>query len=213
MGKSADTITWYTRRLGQFKRFLESRGHSMLIADLQLEDGEAYVAKLMDQNERWPGHPNQKGHQGQKLSAHTIHGHVRALRALTHWAFDEHYLAEDLFARLPVPKLPKLMIQIFEDEEIERILNSINPATKQGARIRTMIILLLDTAIRADELLTLKVEDVHLDEGFIKVLGKGRKERIVPIGLTAKLHRWRRLARRPFPSTMSRLCVLTLRHI
>jgi len=185
-GKTESTLTWYTRRLGQFERFLRERGHSMLVADLRLEDGEAYIASLMEQDGRWSGHPYHKGHEGQKLSYYTIHGHAAALRALARWAYDQHYLVEDPFAHLPVPKVPKLEKDILNEEEIAQIFACINPATKQGKRLQTMITLLLDTGIRANEFLTLKVDNVHIDEGFIKVFGKGRKERIVPIGLTTQ---------------------------
>jgi len=54
------------------------------------------------------------------------------------------------------------------------------------ARNQTILILLLDTGIRIGELVNLKSEDVHLDKGFLKVIGKGNKERIVPIGSNAQ---------------------------
>jgi site-specific recombinase XerD len=185
-GKTDMTLTWYTRRLGQFKRFLEARGHSMQVSQLKLEDGEAYIASLMEQDERWAGHPNQKGHKGQKLSLYTIHGHARVLRALTHWAYEENYLDEDPFERLPVTKVPKLEIEILTEEEINRIFESFNPATPHGKRLQTMMTLLLDTGIRAGEFLGLTVDNVNIEEGQIKVFGKGRKERSVPIGLTTQ---------------------------
>jgi hypothetical protein len=98
-GKTEMTLTWYTRRFGQFTRFLQARGHSMQVSELKPEDGEAYIASLMEQDERWAGHPNQKGHQGQKLSLYTIHGHANVLRALTHWACDENYLEAGVWQR------------------------------------------------------------------------------------------------------------------
>lgn len=185
-GKTESTLIWYRRRLGQFERFLQSRSHSMLLSELRQEDGEAYIAALMEQDERWQDHPNQKGHKGEKLSLYTIHGHAAVLRALSNWACQQNYLEEDPFENLPLPKVPKQEKNILNEEEIARIFNCLNPATKQGKRIHTMITLFLDTGIRANELLTLKVEDVHIDEGFIKVFGKGRKERTVPIGLTTQ---------------------------
>lgn len=120
------------------------------------------------------------------MSYYTIHGHACAIRALTRWAYDQHYLAEDSFAHLPVPKVPQLEKQILTEEEITRIFECINPTTTDGKRLRTMITLLLETGIRASECLSLKIEDVHIDEGSIKVFGKGRKERSVAIGLTVQ---------------------------
>lgn len=185
-GKTAMTQTWYERRLGQFVRFLQARGHSMQVSDLRLDDGETYITGLMEQDERWAGHAFQKGHKGEKLSLYTIRGHASVLRALTRWATDQNYLEEDPFEHLPVPKVPKLEKEILSEDEISRIFDSLNPATQQGKRLRTMFTLLLDTGIRASEFLGLTVENVNLDEGYIKVFGKGRKERMVPIGLTTQ---------------------------
>ena len=185
-GKTEMTQTWYERRLGQFQRFLAARGHSMLVSELRLDDGEAYIASLMEQDERWAGHPFQKDHKGQKLSLYTIRGHASVLRALTRWATEQSYFEEDPFEHLPVPKVPKLEKEILTEEEISRIFESFNPATQQGRRLQTMVTLLLDTGIRASEFLGLTVENVNLEEGYIKVFGKGRKERMVPIGLTSQ---------------------------
>jgi integrase/recombinase XerD len=156
------TQTWYTRRLGQFQRFLEGRGHSMLVSDLKLEDGEAYVAALMGQDERWAGHPIQKSHKSEKLSLYTIRGHARVLGALSHWATEQSYFEEDPFEHLPVPKVAKLEKEILSEVEINSIFDCLNPATRHGKRLRTMITLLLDTGIRASEFTGLKVESVNL---------------------------------------------------
>lgn len=167
-------------------------------------------------------------HQEQKLTLYTVRGHASVLRALTHWATEQSYFEEDPFEHLPVPKVPKLEKEILTEEEISRIFDSFNPATQQGKRTQTMITLLLDTGIRASEFLGLTVDNVNLDEGYIKVFGKGRKERMVPIGLTTQkelltyiqFHRPKRahpdihnvfLTRKGFPLTSSGLCSLVER--
>ena len=92
------------------------------------------------------------------------------------------------------------MVSTLSDEEIRAILNtfSISPS---DARNQTLFMILLDTGLRIGELVNLKMDDVHMDEGYLKVLGKGKKERIVPIGNNAQRALQRYLFRfRPKPT-------------
>ena len=73
-------------------------------------------------------------------------------------------------------------IEILTEEEIKRIFSSINPNTAMGARNTAIYSLMLDTGLRLTEVVTLKYRDVHLGERYVKVLGKGDKERIVAFG-------------------------------
>ena len=180
-GKTTATLKWYVRRLGHFKTFMQAKGHSMMAKDIELGDGEQYVIALMDQNHRWPQHPYSPPKPG-GLSKFTVHGHVRAIRALMNWAMLNGYLKEDPFARLPVPKLPKKLIEVLSEEEIERLFKAADSLDERGVRVRTILMVLLDTAIRAEELCGLKMDAVDLDQGTIKVFGKGQKERIIPLG-------------------------------
>ncbi len=66
------------------------------------------------------------------------------------------------------------------------MINSINPSTFLGARLLAMVLLFLDSGIRAGELASLKLADVDWKRGVFKIMGKGSKERFVPIGSTAK---------------------------
>jgi integrase/recombinase XerC/integrase/recombinase XerD len=78
------------------------------------------------------------------------------------------------------------MIEILSDREIARIIQHINPNCFLGARLYLMVLLLLDTGIRASELCTLTLDNTFIEENYIKVTGKGNKERIVPFGATTK---------------------------
>jgi site-specific recombinase XerD len=78
------------------------------------------------------------------------------------------------------------MIEILSNEEIDSIFRSISQNSALGARMLVMVLLLLDTGMRASELCTLTVDNTHIDDGIAKVMGKGRKERIVPICANTK---------------------------
>jgi site-specific recombinase XerD len=106
---------------------------------------------------------------------------VRALKAFSAWLCDEGFSRSDVLARLKRPKKELPIIDILTEAEIHRLINTINPACFLGSRLYAAVLLLLDTGTRASELRTLKTDDVRIEEGQIKVMGKGRKERILPI--------------------------------
>ena len=184
-GKTKATLKWYERRLGRFLKFMEGSGHSMLAKDVSMADGERYVMQLMGQNQKWAEHPFQKPTDGE-LSKYTVHGHVRAIRALTNWAYQQGYYADDPFANLPVPKLPKLLYEILTEEEITQMLTTAERLSDRGIRARTMLLVALDTGVRADELIGLKMDCIDFKQGTVKVFGKGQKERVIPLGEAAQ---------------------------
>lgn len=183
-GKTSATLKWYQRRLGYFVSFLESGGHSMLVKDLTLADGERYVFGLMEQTSKWADHPNHKP-VAAKLSRFTIVGNVRAIRALTNWACEQELMPINPFRKLPIPRAPKLLLEILTEDEIKRILDCADSVSPRGVRTRMLLLLALDTAIRADELIGLQLDHIDLKRGTIKVMGKGRKERMIPVGQAA----------------------------
>ncbi|MFC1966014.1 tyrosine-type recombinase/integrase [Chloroflexota bacterium] len=79
------------------------------------------------------------------------------------------------------PKVVRKVVSTLSDEEIRAILNSFG-TSPTDARNQALFMILLDTGLRIGELINLKMEDVHMDKGYLKVMGKGDKERIVPIG-------------------------------
>lgn len=181
-GKSPATTLWYQNRLSAFAEYLRSHGHSLRIPDLTQADAERYIADLMSRTARWENHPHHKPQAGRGLSRSTIQGHTRAIRTLSAWARKQGYLAHDVFHTVPLPKLPKTLYEVLNEEEISRILDSVDALNRPGMRVRTLFLLVLDTGIRASECADLKLANVDLKSGTIKVLGKGGKERYVPIG-------------------------------
>jgi site-specific recombinase XerD len=92
-------------------------------------------------------------------------------------------------------------VSTLSDEEIRCILNTLIATNPTDARNQTLFMLLLDTGLRIGELVNLKLCDTHMDDGFLKVTGKGKKERIVPIGSNAQRVLQRYLFRyRPKPA-------------
>jgi integrase/recombinase XerC/integrase/recombinase XerD len=116
----------------------------------------------------------------------TIHGHVRTLRAFSNWLLKEKLTDLNFTAGIKPPKIVKKVISTLSDEEIAQILSTFNPTSHSEMRNKVLFMLLLDTGLRIGELISLKIDDIHIDEGLMKVMEKGKKERMVPIGNKAQ---------------------------
>jgi len=196
-GKSPKTISWYSANLKSFRNYVKSSHLPDSLDTIDTKLLREYVLYLMKRT-RYNGHPYTPA-KTELLSSATIHGHVRTLRAFFNWLVVEGLAQNSPAKDLKPPKVTKKVVSTLSDKEIGAILNtfSISPS---DARNQTLFMLLLDTGLRIGELVNLKVDDVHMDEGYLKVMGKGKKERIVPIGNNAQRALQRYLFRfRPKP--------------
>ena len=115
------------------------------------------------------------------LSGHTINTYLRSIRAFWSWLVREGIVDANPFDKLRIPKPPRKVIPSFSADQIEQLLGTIDISTPEGYRDQTIILTLLDTGLRVSELAGATLDDMGLEEGLIKVTGKGNKERIVPI--------------------------------
>jgi len=101
---------------------------------------------------------------------------------------------------MKLPKPAKKVMPTFSDPQILQLLSVIDTSTPEGYRNHGMILTLLDTALRVSELTGVKMDDLWLEEGLLKVMGKGGKERHVPIGAEVQRILWHYINRyRPQP--------------
>jgi len=183
-GKSYRTIGWYSANLKRFHSYLKSRHLSESLDSIDKKLLREYVLYLLKRN-RFENHPYVPI-RTEPLSTATIHGHVRTLRAFFSWLVDEGLTEENIAKDLKPPKLVKKAVSTLSDEEIIAIVHTLNLNNHCEARNLTIFMLLLDTGLRIGELVSIKMEDIHMNEAFVKVMGKGKKERIVPIGNNAQ---------------------------
>jgi site-specific recombinase XerD len=189
-GKSPRTTHWYNQKLELFERFL---GEGCELSDFTLESARAYIADLQNRRIRYENNGYVKDKAGALSSAY-IQGFARALRAFSTWLNAEGYTQTNVLQPLKPPRVQRKVIQPLADEEIGRILRSLDLNDVYDARAYAIIWTLLDTGLRASELCGLRAEDTRIEkQGFLKVLGKGNKERLVPIGTRTMsvLLRWR----------------------
>jgi site-specific recombinase XerD len=174
-GKSSKTVSWYSEMLIGFIKFLKSHGFKAVLSDLDIEIVREFIVNEQERN----------------VSPYTVQGKVRALKAFSSWLFREGYLADNSLGDLKLPKAPVMLIEPLKSEEINQLISYQNPLTAIGCRDTAILITMIDTGIRLSELCSLCFEDAHVEEGYLKVMGKGSKERIVPIGATAQKMLWR----------------------
>jgi len=134
-----------------------------------------------------------------RVSIETINGRIRVYRRFFNFLIDEKFWDDNSpMANIKLLKTEVIIKQVIEPEIIQKIIRSISKKTYEGNRNRIMILLFWDGMLRLNELLNLKYNDFEPETRLIKVYGKGRKERMVPLGLkTIKslryfIKRWRK---------------------
>lgn len=181
-GKTPKTLRGYREKL---RRALKTMDGATL-ADFNLINVRDHIASLQT-SPKFAGHPF-IAVKDNPVSAMTVRNHVRALTAFASWLEREEYTKTNVLSRLRPPKAPKKVMQTLTPEEISRILAGINTSTANGCRNAAIVCLFLDSGLRSAELQELRMPDVHLEDGWLKVMGKGQKERIIPFGnRTARL--------------------------
>jgi len=111
---------------------------------------------------------------------------ISGLKSFFKFLVFEGYSKSSPMSNIESPKLGRKLPDILNVEEISQMINSINIKEKFGQRNKTIIEILYGTGIRVSELIELKISNIFFKENLIRVLGKGDKERFVPIGLKAK---------------------------
>lgn len=107
---------------------------------------------------------------------------LSSLRSFFDWCIQEGEVKENPCDRVDAPKLGKYLPAVLSLEEVEAILESVDLKAPFGKRNRAILEVLYGCGLRVSEAATLRVSHVYLDEGFVNVIGKGNKQRLVPLG-------------------------------
>ena len=126
------------------------------------------------------GHLKEQG-----KSSRTLARHVASIRAFHQFLLRERVSDHDPSVHIETPKLERTLPKVLNLVEVETLLESPDTKDQYGIRDKAMLELLYATGIRVSELIGLQTGDVHLTMGFVRCIGKGNKERIIPIGKTA----------------------------
>lgn len=167
VGNTKDTIEYYKKRIGYFISFVKDKE----INNIVIDDYNSYAIYLI----------NKVTNKGSKLSSATIKTTLNATKIFLKYSYDNKYMISDLYKNIKPYKQMKKTIVVLSAEDINKLLNSQNEFTIIGLRNLLAISLMLDAGLRVSEVVNLNVEDISKELGVIKVLGKGKKERLVPL--------------------------------
>ncbi|HDQ41666.1 MAG TPA: site-specific tyrosine recombinase XerD [Desulfonatronum sp.] len=162
-GLAENSIASYSLDLEAFARFL--RQEKMDLKKVTAQTGLLYLMYL----------------RGVGLQSRSLARHLSTLRGLFAYCIQEGWLAQNPLEKLDNPKLPRNLPDVLSQKEIRTLLAQPDLRDKLGFRDRTMLELLYASGLRVSELTALRVLDLDLQAGLLRVFGKGRKERLVPI--------------------------------
>jgi integrase/recombinase XerD len=167
-GLSARTLESYRFQIGRYIKFLDGAGK--VSTTWSREDVMAYLSYLKEKN----------------LKSSSIFAAAIAIRCFHRFLFELKFITTDPTSGMRLPKFSQSLPQPLSVTEMEKLLNQ--PAGNKYNRIRfhAMLELLYATGMRVSELIGLKMGQVNFDEGWVRVLGKGNRERMVPFGPKAK---------------------------
>ena len=137
------------------------------------------------EHERQRGLETQPEESTKKLSSESVYLEIAALRAFYKFAENEKILPANIAENLSLPRRWKRLPKALSGDEIERLLTPEIPATPASLCDEAILELAYASGLRLSELRTIRLEQLHLESGFITVIGKGNKERVVPVGKKA----------------------------
>jgi integrase/recombinase XerD len=168
-GLAGSTLESYSRDILRYADFLQNCGRSG-VSD---QDTPLILKHLI-----------QLRNEG--LGARSRARHLVSLRGFYKFLVQEKYLNHDSTTLVDLPKTGLTLPDVLSVEDVRRLIDSPESKTPAGIRDAAMLELLYAAGLRVSELVHLRLQDVNLEGGFVRVIGKGSKERVVPIGLYAK---------------------------
>ena len=178
-GQSDNTAKTYAALLGKFTAWAEKNGLRSW-ADVELQHLMSFL-----KNERERPLADEPKESTKRLSSESVYLEIAALRALYRFAENEKLLPKNIAENLSLPRRWKRLPKALTNSEIDQLLQPEEPATVQTLCDQAILELAYASGLRLSELKNLRLEQLHLEAGFINVIGKGNKERVVPVGSKA----------------------------
>jgi integrase/recombinase XerD len=166
-GLAENSIQAYRRDLQRFARWAEQQGKTL--AALTRDDIVDFLGSLYRA----------------RLDSRSVARYLATLRGFFRFALAEGMVRADPTQNLESPRVWKKLPGFLSLEEVDRLLAAPDPSTVLGLRDKAMLELLYSTGLRVSELVSLRVSDIERNAGYLRCLGKGDKERLVPIGRPA----------------------------
>jgi len=175
-GLSRNTLDSYRRDLRKFAAWLEMKRDASILQTTH-GDIQGYLAQLV---------------VTQKAKPSSTSRNISSMKRLFRYLLRQGRISVDPTLQIDTPKLPRNLPKSLTEQDVEQLLDAPDVQTPLGLRDRTMFEVLYATGLRVSELVTLRITQVSMDMGVVRVMGKGSKERVVPLGEEALdwLHRY-----------------------
>ncbi len=170
-GLSANTQAAYRRDLDKFVEYLRKFCQVDRWEDVNKRQIVNFLAWEMDQ----------------RAANSSVARSFSSIKGLFKFLVMEEYIGLNPTTDLETPKIKRKLPQVLTIEEVDKLMEQPNVLLTLGLRDRAMLELMYGTGIRVSELLAMQLEDINIMAGFLRCLGKGRKERIIPVNQTAIL--------------------------
>jgi integrase/recombinase XerD len=178
-GLAENTAKTYAALLGKFIAWAETQKLTDW-TQVQLKHLMAFL-----QAERARPLADEPKTSAKRLSSESVYLEIAALRAFYKFAENEKLLPVNVAENLSLPRRWHRLPKALSSQEIDRLLQPETPATPENLCDQAILELAYASGLRLSELKNLRLEQLHLDAGFINVIGKGNKERVVPVGRQA----------------------------
>lgn len=165
-GLSENTISAYRRDLLDYVKFMREKESLARLDEVRRTHIIQYLGMLKDRGR----------------AATTLARHTASLRSFHQFLLREKKTSQDPSVHIETPKTERKLPKVLSIREVEALLDGPKPHTAFGRRDQAMLELLYATGIRVSELVSLNVGDAHMTMGFVRCIGKGNKERIIPLG-------------------------------
>lgn len=164
---SPKTVEAYLHDIEKFRDFI---GDSKSLDKITLEDLQAFIADLYKQ----------------KIQARSQARIISGIRAFYQYLMYERWIEINPTELLDLPKIGRKLPEVLSIPEVEAIIGTVDLSTKEGHRNKAIVEVMYGCGLRVSEVTDLRISQLYFREGFIRVIGKGDKERMVPIGSTAQ---------------------------
>jgi integrase/recombinase XerD len=169
---SKNTVDGYCRDIKKLNNFFNGNDDKKKIEEVNYQDFQNYLSYLNDL----------------KINARSQSRVISSMRSFFKFLILEKIIKENPTELLENPKTGKKLPEFLTIEEIELLVNQIDRSKKEGERNLAIIEVLYGCGLRVTELIELKISEIYWEEGFIRIIGKGNKERLVPLGKIASKH-------------------------
>ncbi|MDY0346606.1 MAG: site-specific tyrosine recombinase XerD [Acholeplasma sp.] len=165
-GLSENTITAYLRDLEQYRVFLEKYHDITNVTKIEKKHVEAYLKTL----------------KRQQLSSKSSSRKLTAIKGFHQFLYIEKETTDNIASDIESPKIEKSLPHVLSVDEVISIIEAVKGDDPLSLRNQALLELIYGSGLRVTELLDLKTQDIHLTAGHVRVIGKGNKEREVPLG-------------------------------